>query len=323
MQAGRLARTRPSGKDVPIGTELAAGSTLARYRIERLLGVGGMGMVYKAAEEGSGRAVALKVVAPRFAGDLYFRRRFEREARLAAQIDHPHAVGIEDAGDAHGVLYVAMRYVDGTDLDAMIASDGRLEPTLAGAITAQVASALDVAHELGLVHRDVKPGNVLVESRDRYAHALLTDFGLAKQVGSTSGLTKTGLWVGTVDYAAPEQIQGADVGPPVDIYGLGCVLYHALTGEVPYPRAREVAKITAHMLEPPPVPSQAATGIPPAFDALIARAMAKDPAERYASAGELGRDALAAAGVNGPVRLGGRFASRGESVADPSAPTVA
>lgn len=282
-----------------------------------------MGMVYKAVDEGSGLAVALKVVAPQFAGDLYFRRRFQREARLAAQIDHPHAVGIEDTGDADGVLYVAMRYVDGTDLDAMIASGGKLKPALAAAITAQVASALDAAHQLDLVHRDVKPGNVLIESRDGYVHALLTDFGLAKEVGSTSGLTKTGLWVGTVDYAAPEQIQGAGVGPAADIYGLGCVLCHALTGDVPYPRARDLSKISAHMLEPPPVPSQVAPGIPPAFDPLIARAMAKDPAERYATAGELGRDALAAGAVGGPVPLGGRFAPRGETVADTSAPTLA
>ena len=306
-----------------IATELAPGATLARYRIERLLGVGGMGMVYRAVDQAGGSTVALKVVAPQFAGDLYFRQRFEREARLAAQMNHPHAVGILDSGEVDGVLYVAMRCVDGTDLDAMLASGGKLEPPLAAAITSQVASALDAAHELGLVHRDVKPGNVLVESRGGYAHALLTDFGLAKQVGSTSGLTKTGLWVGTVDYAAPEQIQGAGVGPSADIYSLGCVLYHALTGEVPYPRARELAKISAHMMEPPPVPSEAAPGVAPAFDAIVARAMAKEATERYPSAGELGRDALEAAGVDGPVRLGGRFTPRAENVADPSAPTVA
>jgi serine/threonine-protein kinase len=282
-----------------------------------------MGMVYRALEEGSGREVALKVVAPQFAGDLYFRQRFEREARLAAKIDHPHAVGIEDSGEVDGVLYVVMPYVDGTDMEAMLASDGALEAPLAAAIVSQVASALDAAHALGLVHRDVKPGNVLVESRDHCAHALLTDFGLAKHVASTSGLTKTGLWVGTVDYAAPEQIQGGAVGPPADIYSLGCVLYHALTGDVPFPRPREVAKITAHMMEPPPAPSEAAPRLAGAFDEVIARAMAKDPADRYASAGELGRDALAAAGVDGPVRLGGRFTPRGHTVADTNAPTVA
>jgi serine/threonine protein kinase len=303
--------------------ELAPGTTLARYRVERLLGVGGMGMVYLATALDSGEAVALKVVAPQFAGDLYFRQRFERESRLAAQIDDPHAVGVEDAGTVDGRLYAAMPYVDGTDLDALIASGGALEPQLGAWIVSQVASAIDSAHALGLVHRDVKPGNVLVESREGNAHAYLTDFGLAKHVSSTSGLTKTGLWVGTIDYAAPEQIQGGEVGPEVDVYALGCVLHEAVTGEVPYPRARDVAKISAHMVEPPPVPSHVRPELPPAFDAIVERAMAKAPSDRYPSAGELGRDALSAAGVTGPVSLGGRFKRRSPGAIDSGAPTVA
>jgi serine/threonine protein kinase len=299
---------------------------LAGYRIEAMRGGGGMGVVYRATRMADGREVALKVIAPQFADDDYFRSRFEREARLAAQLRHPHAVGVEEAGEADGRVFLAMPFVDGTDLEALIASSGGLPPPLVARVTAQVGSALAAAHALGLVHRDVKLANVLVESRDGYAHAYLTDFGLTKHVGSTSGLTKTGIWVGTVDYAAPEQIQGGAVDARADVYALGCVLYHALTGEVPYPRRRDVSKIMAHLSEPPPAPTAAAGDVPSGFDEVVARAMAKDPRDRYQSATKLGDAALAAASVDGPVRFEKPAAaarSADPPLADPGAPTVA
>ena len=261
------------------------GTVLAGHRIERLLGRGGMGVVYRALEPESDRLVALKVIAPELAGDVVFRRRFEREARLARRIDHPHALPVHEAGEVDGVLFLSMRYVDGTDLEALIGSAGALPPRLAAAFIAQVGGALYAAHELGLVHRDVKPANVLVDrAADGVAHAWLTDFGLTKAVGSKSGLTRTALWVGTVDYAAPEQLQGGEVDARADVYALGCVLFEALTGHVPFPRDREVSKIMAHIREPPPAVTAVAASAPPAFDAIVRRAMAKDPAQRHASA---------------------------------------
>jgi serine/threonine protein kinase len=305
--------------------DLAPGSTFAGYRVEALVGRGGMGVVYRARQLSLDRAVALKLIAPALASDALFRARFQREARLAAQIEHPHVLPIYEAGEHDGALFLAMRYIDGLDLEAMIAADGPLEPALAAGLIGQLASALDAAHARGLVHRDVKPANVLVESRDGEAHAYLTDFGLTKQVGSTSGLTSTSIWVGTVDYAAPEQLQSGPTDARSDVYSLGCLLYELLTGQVPFPRPRELSKIVAHASEPPPDVSAALPGVREAFDAIVRRAMAKAPDDRYQRAGDLGRAALDAAGVTGPVRLGGRFSARaaeGRAVVDPAAPTA-
>ncbi len=304
---------------------LAPGTEFAGHRIEALLGQGGMGLVYRATQLSLERPVALKLIVPEYAGDILFRERFKREARLAARIDHPNALPVFEAGEADGMLFLTMRYVDGTDLEAMIAGEGALSPELAATIIGQVGAALDAAHAVGLVHRDVKPANVLVErGPGGEAHAWLTDFGLTKQVGSASGLTKTSMWVGTVDYAAPEQIQSMTVDARADVYALGCVLFQALTGRVPFPRDREVSKIMAHATEAPPSVTEVLPAAPAAFDEIVRRAMAKDPAERHQSAGELGRAALDAAGVTGPVKLEGRFLAVAppRRDADRGAPTV-
>jgi serine/threonine protein kinase len=302
-----------------------AGDVLGGYRIDALIGRGGMGVVYRATQLALERPAAIKLIAAEYAADPTFRERFKRESRLAASVDHPHALPVYEAGEADGRLFLVTRFVDGTDLEAMIAAEGALEPALAATLIAQIAGALDAAHALGLVHRDVKPANVLVESRGGMAHAYLGDFGLSKAIGSASGLTNTSVWVGTVDYAAPEQLQSMLVDARTDVYSLGCLLYETLTGQVPYPRPRDVSKIMAHASEPPPLVSAAIPSAPGGFDAVVARAMAKAPADRFQSAGELGRAALEAAGVSGPVPLAGRFIAPREPVdgVDLGAPTVA
>jgi serine/threonine protein kinase len=262
-----------------------------RYRAESILGRGGMGVVYRAADPTSGAAVAVKVIAPEFAQDDLFRARFEREARLAAQLRHPNIVAVTDSGEQDGHLYLAMPYVDGTDLEAVIAEQGRLHPHHVAHVVAQVASALDAAHALGLVHRDVKPGNVLLEQSNGAARAYLTDFGLSKMTSSQSGLTRTGRWVGTVDYAAPEQLRAEETDARTDVYALGCLTYEALTGDVPFARHREVAKMIAHLTEEPPAVTTARPDLASlsVLDAVVARAMAKQPAERYEDAGGFAR----------------------------------
>jgi len=270
---------------------LAAGSTLAGYRIEGTIGTGGMGVVYRATQLTLDRVVALKVIAPEIASEETFRHRFVRESQVAAALDHPNVVPIYEAGETDGLLYLAMRYVEGEDLRSRVQRVGRLDPPTAVRIISQVAAALDQAHAHGMVHRDVKPGNVLLESDDR---VYLTDFGLVKPVGAQEGaLTQTGVFVGTLDYVAPEQIQGSAVDARVDVYALGGLFYFALTGEEPFPRDNAVAVLWAHVSDPPPAAS-ALAAVPLALDAVIARAMAKEPAERYPSAGELARAAEAA-----------------------------
>jgi YVTN family beta-propeller protein len=272
----------------------SAGSTIAGYRIERLAGRGGMGVVYLATQLALKRPVALKLISPDLAGDPLFRERFKAESELAASIDHPNIIPVYEAGEQDGLLFISMRYVQGTDLGTLIASERRLEPGHAATIAAQVAAALDAAHRRGLVHRDVKPANVLLTA-DGDEHVYLTDFGLTKRVTATSGLTKTGQFLGTVDYIAPEQIGEERADARSDVYSLGCLFFHALTGRVPFERDTEVAKIYAHLNDPPPAPSKYVRGLPTELDQVIARAMAKDPADRYQSAGDLGRAALAAA----------------------------
>jgi len=271
------------------------GSTLGGYRIDVRIGEGGMGVVYRAEQLALSRPVALKLIASQYANDAGFRERFERESRMAASIDHPNVVPVYEAGDADGLLFIAMRYVDGTDLRALIDRDGRLAPERAAEMIRQVGAALDAAHAKGLVHRDVKPGNVLVTGRAGEEHAYLTDFGLTKRAASRSGVTKTGEWVGTLDYVAPEQIEGRPIDARTDVYALGCVLHQLLTGEVPYVRDSDIAKMYAHLNAPPPPVTPGVPGLSPAFDAVVERAMAKDPGERFQSAGDMGRAAMAAA----------------------------
>lgn len=268
------------------------GSQIGGYRVDGIAGGGGMGVVYRATQTGLDRTVALKVITPAFAEDEEFRERFKRESRLAASIEHPNVIPIHEAGESDGVLYLSMRYVDGTDLRSLLDREGRLEPRRAARIVAQVGEALDAAHAAGLVHRDIKPGNVLMASGD---HAYLTDFGLTKRASSESALTKTGQLVGTVDYIAPEQAEGKRVDARTDVYALACVLYHVLTGTVPFDKPSDMARLFAHVNEPPPLPSEAVPGLPRALDEVVARGMAKDPDDRYLSAGDLGRAAVAAA----------------------------
>ncbi len=273
---------------------LSAGSVVAGHRVEELVARGGMGVVYRVTHVALERERALKLIAPELAADERFRSRFRREWRVAASIDHPHAIPIYDAGETDGLLYIVMQFVPGTDLRQMCRS-GPLAPDLAAVIVDQVGGALDAAHARGLIHRDVKPANILVETRPGEPHAFLTDFGLTKNLGSTVQLTDQGGWVGTVDYVAPEQIEGKAVDARTDIYGLGCVAYNALTGEIPFPRDNDVAKIWAHLNDPPPSLTERVPDVPEALDQVVARAMAKDPEERFPSAGDLGRAMLAAA----------------------------
>src|SRR5262245_27681025 len=224
--------------DPRIGTELAG------YRIEGLVGRGGMGVVYRAMQKRLERQVALKVLAPELAHDTGFRERFERESHLAASIDHPNIIPIYEAGEAEGVLFIAMRYVEGIDLKARLERDQRLGPDFTLNMLGQVAAALDTAHAKGLIHRDIKPGNIVIASGiDAHGsdHVYLTDFGIAKHAASRAGLTRTGHFVGTLDYAAPEQIEGRTLDGRTDVYALGCVLYQCLTGKLPFERDSEVA----------------------------------------------------------------------------------
>ena len=276
-----------------------SGSTLGSYRIEARIGRGGMGVVYRATHIALDRPVALKVIAEELAEDEGFRERFRREPKLAASIDHPNVIPVFDAGEVGEHLFVAMRYVEGSDLSSLIADQGRLEPARAVRIVSQVAEGLDAAHELGLVHRDVKPANVLIEFRSGREHVYLTDFGLTKGGEGTTALTKTGQWVGTPDYVAPEQIHGGTLDRRTDVYALGAVLYHALSGQPPYGHEAEVAKIYAHLSRPPPE-------LPDDVDAseelksTIRRAMAKEAVDRYPTAGQLGRHAVDAVAQKAP-----------------------
>src|SRR5437762_3162090 len=227
-----------------------------------------MSSVYLAEHLRLQRKVALKLIALELAHDERFRERFLRESLLAASLDHPNVVPVYDADESDGVLYIAMRYVEGTDLRELLRRHRPLPPARAVAVVGQAAAGLDAAHRRGLVHRDVKPGNILIGEDD---HAYVSDFGLTKQASSQSGLTATGQLVGTVDYVAPEQIQGQPVDGRTDVYSLTCVLYEALSGEKPFEKDTEVATIWAHIQDPPPAPSAARPDLPKGLDAVIAR----------------------------------------------------
>ena len=232
--------------------ELANGDDFSGYRIERRLGRGGMGILYLAVEPGLDRHVALKLIAPEAAADEVFARRFAEESRIAAAIEHPNVVPIYAAGEEGGIPYIAMRYVGGSDLGKRIAAEGRLDPAEAVALIAQVGNGLDAIHAAGLVHRDVKPANVLLAGGAGDTHAYITDFGVARNVSTESGLTQTGRFVGTLDYVAPEQISGEPIDARVDVYALGCMLFKLLTGQVPFPREGVAARLYAHLNDPPP-----------------------------------------------------------------------
>ena len=284
-----------SAPNYALATLLQAGAIVAGYRLERKVGGGGMGVVWLARDLTLERPVALKLIRADIAADPGFRERFAREARLAASLDHAHVLPVYEAGEADGELYLAMRFVEGHDLATLIATERRLEPGRAARLLAQVAVALDAAHAAGLVHRDVKPANILIATQDGAEHAYLSDFGLTIQVSDSARLTKAGLFIGTVSYAAPEQLRGERVDARTDVYALGCVLYQCLTGEVPYPRDSDSAALLAHLSDPVPRPSEHAGAAAGAYDAIVARALAKAPEDRFQSAGELGRVAVTAA----------------------------
>ena len=267
--------------------------TFGAYDVQREVGRGGMGVVYLAIDGRLGRRVALKVIVPELAADPQFRQRFEREARVAATLEHPHIVPVYEAGEQDGSLFIAMRFIDGHDLATEVREHGPLAADRLGRLVLQVAGALDAAHRSGVVHRDVKPANVLLTGADDDEQAYLTDFGLTREAASESGLTLTGQWVGTVDYAAPEQILGEPTDARSDVYALGCLAFQSLTGAPPFQGA-PAARLFAHMNDPPPSARAARPELDPEVDATLARALAKKPADRFQSAGDLGR-ALAAA----------------------------
>ncbi len=271
-------------------SNLAVGSDFAGYRVEALVGRGGMGIIYRGTDLRLDRPVAIKLIASDRATDAHSRQRFEREARLTAAIDHPNVIPIYAAGEEEGHLYLVMRYVSGTDLAGLLKARGGLDPERAAGITAQVAEALDAAHAAGLVHRDIKPANVLLAGE----HVYLSDFGITRAVDSGTRLTDSGQWLGSVDFCSPEQLRGERTDARSDVYALGCVLYSALTGSPPHHRDTPAATMLSHLNDPPPPPS-ATDGVPPDFDEVIARALAKAPSDRYPSAGDLGRAAIAAA----------------------------
>jgi len=281
--------------DMPVrGDQLESGSVVGGYRIDELISRGGMGLVYRATNVALNRIYALKTLAPELAEDDQFRQRFKREMRIAASLHHPNIVGIHYAGEHDGMLFFVMDFVTGTDLRQVLLKTGALDANRATALLEQFASALDAAHARGLVHRDVKPANILITVRDGEEHAYLTDFGLAKRFDTASALTAKGLVVGTVDYMAPEQITGAHTDARTDIYALGCVFYQMLTGKVPYERENSVATLFAHVHEPPPPLGGAVADSYPTFAPVIEKAMAKEPSDRYFSAGDFARDAAAA-----------------------------
>jgi serine/threonine protein kinase len=281
----------------PLPGRLAPGAKLAGYRIQEEIGRGGMAVVYRAFDDHLDRRVAMKVLAPDLARDDVFRARFIQESRIAAATEHPNIIPVFSAGEADGVLYIAMRYVPDGDVRSLIDRVGPLPPARACALIAQAASALDAAHARGLVHRDVKPTNMLLEISPRSSrpdHLYLSDFGLAKPSAAASGLTVTGQFFGTVDYVAPEQVQGEPLDGRTDQYALACAAFEMISGFPPFRRENGMAVISAQLSDPPPSLSARVPGLPAAADRVIAKAMAKSPADRYERCGDFAEALLAA-----------------------------
>ncbi|MEV6950599.1 serine/threonine-protein kinase [Streptomyces sp. NPDC051183] len=283
------------------------GRRIAGYVVESEIGRGGMAVVYRAHDVRLDRTVALKLLAPELARNDTFRQRFAHESKVAAAIDHPHIVPVFEAGETDGLLYIAMRYVAGQDLRAMLDRTGPLPVATAARIAGQVASALDAAHGHDLVHRDVKPGNILVAEgtdSEHPEHVYLTDFGLTKKSLSLTGFTSVGQFVGTLDYVAPEQISGKPVDGRCDVYSLGCVVYETLAGGPPFQRDDDMALLWAHQYDPPPPLSSRRAGMPAGVDDVLAKALAKAPEDRWASCLEF-TDALRREGAEPVAEAGG------------------
>src|SRR6266487_4456174 len=279
------------------------GDEFAGYRVRAVLGRGGMSVVYQAENLRLSNVIALKVLAPELAADDVFRARFLEESRIAASLNHPNVIPIYDMGSHDELLYIAMRYVSGTDLRQIIKKRGRLQPETALFLLGQAARALDTAHHRGLVHRDVKPGNLLIERGTDEAdpdHVYLADFGITKHAMSRTGLTSTGQFLGTVDYVAPEQIRGTSVLGLADQYSLGCVLYECLTGRVPFEKDLDAAIIWAHVEETPTMPTVLRPDLPPEIDDVFRRVLSKQPGDRYQSCREFVDAARVALGSLGP-----------------------
>ena len=296
-----------------VSADLGAGSTFGLYRIESLLGRGGMSVVYLAEDTRLGRRVAIKVLSAELAADDAFRSRFVRESQLAAGLEHPNIVPVYEAGEAEGQLFIAMRYVRGTDLRTLLTREGPFDSDRTIALLRPVAAALDAAHRRGLVHRDVKPANILIANDEGEEHVYLSDFGLSKHTNSRSGLTKTGTFMGTVDYVAPEQIQGHDVDGRTDGYSLACVLYECLTAKVPFAKDSDVATLFGHIQDPPPRVTHVRESLPREIDEVMAQGMAKNPDDRpQTTTALIDRAARALGAPSGPK----------EAPSVPAAPTV-
>jgi Protein kinase domain len=279
-------------------SQFGPGSRIGKYVLEHQIGRGGMAVVFTARDDQLGRLVALKIMAPSVASDAEFRQRFVRESKAAAAVDDPHIIPLFEAGESAGVLFIAMRYVAGGDVRSLLAREGTLSVDRAAVILVSVASALDAAHAAGLVHRDVKPGNMLMDVRKgRPDHVYLADFGLTKATSGAVTLTGTGKFLGTADYAAPEQIRGRRVDGRTDQYALACAAVEMLTGQTPFPREQVMDVLTAHVSEPPPPLSARRHGLPARLDAVLGRALAKSPSDRYSSCGDFAAAFQRAAGV--------------------------
>jgi len=287
-----------------VNTQSDPGIHVTGYRIEARIGRGGMGEVYRAEQLSLGRKVALKVLRPDLAADDVFRRRFLRESMIAAGIDHPNVIPIYDAGEADGLLYIAMRYVDGSDLATLLRREGRLDLGRTLAIMTQVAGALDAAHARGLVHRDVKPSNILLApaAGGSSEYCYLCDFGLIKEMHADSALTATDQFVGSVPYVAPEQVEGGAIDGRTDVYSLGCAIFQCLAGSVPYQGQTDVEVVFAHLRGAAPPLSSRVSGLPPALDGIIVRAMARSKEDRYLTCSALVAAAAAQVAAGGRVR---------------------
>ena len=302
------------------GSRFVPGVRIGKYALEQQIGQGGMAVVFRARDEQLGRMVALKIMAPSVASDPEFRERFVRESRAAAAVDDPHIIPVFEAGESAGVLFIAMRYVPGGDVRSLLARDGPLSTDRTSAILVSVASALDGAHAAGLVHRDVKPANMLMDVRKgRPDHVYLADFGLTKAASGAATLTTTGRFLGTADYAAPEQIAGRRLDGQADQYALACAAVEMLTGQTPFPLENVMAVLFAHRSEPPPPLSARRHGLPAELDAVLGRALAKSPSDRYPSCGDFAAAFQRAAGIGpyeAPVAAGALYRRTEAGAAD-------
>jgi serine/threonine protein kinase len=303
------------------GHRLGAGQVIGDYAVASVAGEGGMGVVYKATQRSLERVVALKVIRDEIGSAPEYRERFLREARLAASVDHPNVVTVYDVGDESNQLFLAMQWIDGEDLKALLARSGRLAPSRAVAIVAQVASALDAVHSVaGLIHRDVKPGNVLLGQVAGKDHAYLTDFGVAKPSDSSDHLTRTGWVVGTAGYLSPEQIRGQEPGPRSDLYALGCLFFETVTGEPPFHGDNEMALRWAHANDPRPRASAVLPALGTRYDDFLAVALAIDPEHRFPSGNKFTEALMAAHGGEGTSGLAEAAATA--MIAVPRTPTA-